>query len=144
MTKTDNPSQPEGGMTFALALAAVLAGVAMVASLVWVELSGSGGVLTFFFPLGGTVATGAAAIMGHRSGLTIKQVAFLVFASSMLGGFVNYGGYALWQSLVPRAAASVGHLAGTATAVLLAYLAGMFVRRGSRARSEEEIADTFG
>ena len=131
-------------MTFALALAAMLAGVALVAALVWMELSRSGDAYAFSFVLGGPVATGAAAVLGHRSGLTIKQIAFLLFTSSVLGGLVNYGGYALWQSLVPEAVASVGQLAGTLAAALLAYLAGMLIRRGARARRNEEIVDTFG
>lgn len=118
----------------------------MVVAYAWIDLSGSFAPYASFLALGGPIAVGAAAILGRRSSLTIKQLIFLVFACSLLGYIANAVVYNMWLLLAAQAEAAlpIGWVAGTAMAVLAAYLAGLLARRGARARRDEEIADTFG
>ena len=124
----------------------------MVVAYAWIEFSGSLVPYSSFLAIGGALATGAAAILGHRSAFTVKQLIFLVVACSLLGYLANFCVLNLWLQLAPMtslaagwvAGMAAGSIAGTAAAVLAAYLAGTLVRRGVRVRRNEEIADTFG
>jgi hypothetical protein len=91
------------------------------------------------------IATGAAAVLGRRSALTLKQLFVLVIACSLLGNAAALSAAGAVASQIAAVyAGGAGVAAGSITAWVAAYLAGMLIRRGVRARRDEEIADTFG
>ena len=107
----------------------------------WAQATRSLGSL-YYFVLGGPFATAAAAILGRGPGLTVKQVFFLVVGISVLAGLVNFGGFSVWFMFGTWAPA-VGQAVGTAVALLVAYFAGVLIRRGANARRNEKMVETF-
>jgi hypothetical protein len=126
-----------------LPFAAMAVGLAMVGWFAWMTLSASYGPVGFFLAPGGPLAVGGAAIAGRRSKLMIKEVLFLGLGCSAVGGLANAGAMAVLPGLDPFAVQAAGQVAGTVTEVSAAYIAGMLMRRGARARRNEEISETF-
>jgi hypothetical protein len=126
-----------------LPLVIAVAGAAMVAVYVLIGLSGEFRPYATLLALGGPLATGAAAVLGRRSGMMFKEVLFLLIVCSVLGGLANYVAFTLLLPAGPDKAIAIGWGVGTVTAVAVAYVAGMLARRGANARHNEEIVDTF-
>lgn len=129
-------------------LIAFLLGVAMIAASVWYARSGQMSALVLYLPVGGVIATFAAANLGRGAALTIKQLLVVVVLASVVGALASSIVYLpLVQAFGAERltlAMALANALSAAIACLIAYAAGVLARRGARLRQRENIQDTFG